>query len=137
MRALTFTQKIAGKRNVSPILSSLPPTMAAFRPHCIRAYFQTAIWKAAGEPAPPNLNPLHYGWQKCGQYLRPTHTEPEQPAGPEEVLILVKCGCNMDCRTRLCTCAKNSVPCTLFCKCQGQCQNPMRTFESNDFAQYE
>ena len=54
MRALTFTQKKAGKRNVPPILSSLPPTMAVFRPHCMRAHFQTAIWKAAGESVSPN-----------------------------------------------------------------------------------
>jgi hypothetical protein len=32
MRAVIFTQKIAGKRNVPPILSSLSPTMAAFKP---------------------------------------------------------------------------------------------------------
>ena len=90
MRTLTFTQKIAGKRSVPPILSSLPPTMAALIPHCMRTDFQTANWKATGEPAPPNLNPSHYGWQKCGQYLRPTYTEQEQPAGPDEVLNLLK-----------------------------------------------
>ena len=75
--------------------------MAAFKPHCIRAPFQTAVWKAVGKPAPPDSNPLHYGWQKSGQYLRPVYTEPEQPAAPDEVLNLVKPGCNTDCSTRL------------------------------------
>ena len=34
MRASIFTPKISGKRHVSPKLSTLPPTMAAFIPHC-------------------------------------------------------------------------------------------------------
>ena len=136
MHAAIFTRKLAGKRNVPPLLSSLPPTLAAFRPHCMRAHLQTAIWKAADKPAPPDLNPLHHGWQKCGYYLQPTYTEPEQPAGPDEVLNLVRCGCNTGCSTRFCTCAKNSIPCTLFCKCKSQCQNPTRATESDDEDQF-
>ena len=40
MRAEIFTRKITGKRHVAPKLKSLPPTMAAFRPHCARANYQ-------------------------------------------------------------------------------------------------
>jgi hypothetical protein len=43
MRADIFTRKIGGKRHVPPKLSSLPPTMAAFRPHCERAHYQTTL----------------------------------------------------------------------------------------------
>ena len=56
MRATIFRRKIGGKRHVPPKLSSLPPTMAAFRPHCQRAHYQTALWKAADKPSPPNKN---------------------------------------------------------------------------------
>lgn len=62
MHADIFERKIAGKRHVPPKLSSQPPTnMAAFRLHCQRAHFQTALWKAAGIPSPPDLDPLQYG----------------------------------------------------------------------------
>ena len=62
MRAEIFKRTIAGKRHVPPKLSSLPPTMAAFRLHCQHAHFQTALWKAAGMPSPPDLGPLQCGW---------------------------------------------------------------------------
>ena len=66
MRADIFKRKIAGKRHVPPKLSSLPPTMAAFRLHCQRAHFQIALWKAAGMSSPPDLDPLQYGWEMNG-----------------------------------------------------------------------
>ena len=42
MRANIFKKKIAGQHLIPPKLSSLPPTMAAFKLHCQRAHFQTA-----------------------------------------------------------------------------------------------
>jgi len=63
MRANIFKKKIAGQRHIPPKLSSLPPTTAAFKLHCQRAYFQTALWKAADMSSPPDFSPLQYGWE--------------------------------------------------------------------------
>jgi hypothetical protein len=53
MRTDLFKRKIAGKCHAPPKQKSLPPTMAAFKLHCQRAYFQTALWKAASMSTPP------------------------------------------------------------------------------------
>ena len=92
MRANIFKKKIAGQHLIPPKLSSLPPTMAAFKLHCQRAHFQTALWKAAGMPSPPDLSPSQYGWEVSGLELRPVFNPPGQLAAPDEVLNLVSCG---------------------------------------------
>ena len=66
MRRDIFPRKIGGKCHLPPKLSSLPPTMAAFRPHCECAHYQTTLWMAASMPAPPTLDPLKNGWMKKG-----------------------------------------------------------------------
>ena len=52
MRADIFKRKIAGQHHIPPKLSSLPPTVAAFKLHCQRAHFQTAFWKAVDMSLP-------------------------------------------------------------------------------------
>ena len=128
VRADIFKKKIAGKHHIPPKLSSLPPTMAAFKLNCQCAPFQTALWKAAGMSSPPHLDPLQYGWEMNGSELRPVYTPSGQLAAPDEVLNLVSCGCKTGCRTALCSCVKFTLPCSEFCKCMGQvsCQNPMK-----------
>lgn len=64
MRAAIFTRRISGKRLAPPKLSSLPPTMSAFRPHCARAHYQAILWMSAGMSEPPTLDPLKFGWEK-------------------------------------------------------------------------
>ena len=135
MRADIFKRKIAWKRHVPPKLSSLPPTMAAFRLHCQRAHFQTALWKAAGMPSLPDLDPLQCGWEMNGSKLQPVFSQLGQLAAPDEVLNLVSCGCKTGCKTALCCCTKFNLMCTDFCRCKGEagCQNPMRVaIQDND-----
>jgi len=136
MRANIFKRKIAGQRHIPPKLSSLPPTIAAFKLHCQRAHFQTALWKAAGMSSPPNLDPLQHGWEMNGSELRPVFTPPGQLAAPDEVLNLIRCGCKTGCKTALCSCVKFTLTCSEFCKCMGQatCQNPIKaaTPDSDD-----
>ncbi len=139
MCADIFKKTIAGKCHTPPKLSSLSPTMAAFKLHCQRAHFQTALWKAADMSSPPDLDPLQYGWEMNGPELQPVYTLPGQLAVPDEVLNLVSCGCKNGCKTALCSCVKFTLTCSEFLKCMGQasCQNPMKAvapdfFDSSD-----
>ena len=69
MRENIFQRRLAGKRHITPKLSSLPPTMASFEAHCMRAHFQVALWRAATGPKTPDLSPLACGWAECGPTL--------------------------------------------------------------------
>ena len=127
MRASIFTKRLAGKRHIPPKMFSLPPTRAGFLPHCQRAHYQAAIWKAAGMPSPPpGLNPLDCGWYEQGTILQPVHGLSGELLAPKQVLDLVSCSCKKGCTTHHCTCKKLMLPCTLFCKCKGHasCLNP-------------
>ena len=134
MRSTIFMKKIAGKRHSPPVLSHLPPTMAGFTPHCQRAHYQTILWKSAALPSPPDLNPLHYGWQLKSSVLLPIHILPGQPAAPDEVLHIISCNCKKGCRTTQCSCTKLSLACTEFCHCMGEalCENPMKVVVESD-----
>ena len=96
MHADIFKNIIAGKRHIPPKLNSLPPTMTAFKLHCQRAHFQTALWKATGMSSPPDLDPLHYGWEMNGPELRPVYTQLGQLAAPDDVLNLVVAVAKLD-----------------------------------------
>ena len=93
MRADIFKRKIAGKCHGPPKLSSLPPTMAAFRLHCQRVHFIKALWKATGMPSSPDLDPLQCGWEMNGSELQPVFTPPVTGfGGPSWIfLFLQKC----------------------------------------------
>ena len=127
IRANIFRRKIAGKRHIPPKLSSLPPTMASFQAHVKRAHLQAALWQAAGEPSPPELDPVDYGWELHQSTLRPALGLDDQLPAPNEVLNLVSCSCKTGCSTAQCTCTKLSLTCTAFCTCKGAiaCKNPM------------
>ena len=128
MCANIFNKKIASHHHVPPKPSSLPPTMAAFKLHCQRAHFQTALWKAAGMPSPPNLSPSQYGWEVSGLEHQPVVNPPVRLAAPDEVLNLISCSCKTGCKTALCSCVKFNLTCSEFCKCMGQaiCQNHLK-----------
>ena len=127
IRANCFKKKIAGKRHITPKLSSLPPTMTSFEEHVKRAHFQTALWKAAKEPSQPELDPLDHGWEIHQSSLRPVFGLKDRLPAPDEVLNLVSCNCKTGCSSNNCTCKKSSLTCTSFCKCKGTfaCRNPM------------
>ncbi|KAL8594948.1 hypothetical protein ACOMHN_038745 [Nucella lapillus] len=127
VRANSFKRKILGKRHLAPKLSSLPPTMAPFNAHCQRANYQVALWEAAGEPTPPHLDPLNYGYEVKQCTLCPAFGLENQLPAPPSVLNLVSCSCKTGCSSAQCTCTKMSLTCTVFCKCKGssECLNPV------------
>lgn len=109
MRSRIFNRKIAGKRHTPPCLSSLPPTMAAFKSHCERArraHYQAALWRSAGMPSPPSLDPQKLGWQKKGSALKPVYLSEQRPVAPEQILNIISCGCKTACKSASCTCTK-------------------------------
>jgi len=105
-RAALFARKVVGKRHVPPKLSSLPPTMGAFRLHCARAHYQTVLWKSAGKPSPPTLAPEHFGWEKRANMLQPVYLSDDKAVVPDEVLHLISCGCKSGCKSAMCNCMK-------------------------------
>ena len=52
--------------SILPKLTSLPPTVEAFRYNVKRAHLQAYIWKAALQLDPPELDPLEFGWASEG-----------------------------------------------------------------------
>ncbi|KAL8582263.1 hypothetical protein ACOMHN_037020 [Nucella lapillus] len=127
VRANCFKRNILGKRHLAPKLSSLPPTMAPFHAHCQRANYQVALWEAAGEPTPPHLDPLNYGYEVKQSTLCPAFGLENQLPAPPSVLNLVSCSCKTGCSSAQCTYTKMSLTCTVFYKCKGssECRNPV------------
>ncbi|KAL8571528.1 hypothetical protein ACOMHN_056823 [Nucella lapillus] len=119
VRANCFKRKILGKRHLAPKLSSLPPTMAPFHAHCQRANYQVALWEAAGEPTPPHLDPLNYGYEVKQSTLCPAFGLENQLPAPPSVLNLVSCSCKTGCSSAQCTCTKVSLTCSVL-QVQGQ-----------------
>ena len=61
LRYSVWANKMANhKLSSTPELQALPPTKEVFKEHLYRAQLQTAIWRAALDSNPPNLNPVHY-----------------------------------------------------------------------------
>jgi len=53
-----------GKSGASSVkLCSLPSTSNAFIENVHRGHLQVAVWKAALQDSPPNMDPTNYGWE--------------------------------------------------------------------------
>ena len=72
-------ENTGGRRHLPPKLWSAPPTMAAFRPHCRRASYLTALWMGAGSPNPPN-----FGRTRKSSSLQPIYLHNDHPVTPLE-----------------------------------------------------
>jgi len=109
------------KLTSEPQLNTLPPTTYAFVEHVHRAHFQAAIWRAALQPDPPDLNPIHYGWSldEASQILGAIPLPPDVSPAPLDVLQLIKCGCasGNPCSTVRCGCYAAHLSCSMFCSC--------------------
>ncbi len=121
-RIEAWSRKMAKPRlSKAPELKTLPPTTEAFEQNVLRAHIQTAIWKSANEPDPPQLNPTECGWTRdeATKSLNPVMVPSEVKMAPPEVLELVRCGCSSSnpCSTARCSCSASKLPCTLFCNC--------------------
>ncbi len=113
----------------TPELRSLPPTSEAFGENVKRAHLQTAIWKSALEPDPPNLATTDYGWakDKYSKSLTAVTLPSDASLAPATVMQMIKCGCSSEqpCATARCGCYTAQLACTVFCNCNimGNCHN--------------
>ena len=112
----------AGKKLKSaPSLESLPPTKESFTLNVKRAHFQCAFWLHALCSDPPLLDPVEYGWSKddVNKSLVPVMLPGDVELFPPEVLKMIACSCLAELPRGHgnCTCLKNEIGCSIFCKC--------------------
>ena len=62
-------------------------------------------------------DPLEFGWPEVDGYI-----VPDKQLLPLPNFYLVRCGCTKKC-TGHCSCARQDVACTQFCKCKRKCSN--------------
>ncbi len=96
----------------------MPPTSNACYYHLLRVHIQVNTW----EQLKTVLDPREYGFRSDGTSIIPIITDKE-PA-PRELLKDIRCSCRkQDNICRSCSCTKMRIPCSVHCKCQGQCDN--------------
>lgn len=99
----------------------LPPSPAAFLPHCHRSNYLSYMWKSCTAAELKLPSPVDHGWYLEGDSFLPVYSLND--TAPEELLAFVKCGCNKTkCEKSLCSCNRNGLPCTPACTCV-DCQN--------------
>jgi hypothetical protein len=102
---------------------AMPPTKDSLVQHTKRAAYQSFIWKQALEAKPTIPTPDGHGWHTVDGQLAPTLMT--QPAAPNTLLELIRCGCSKGC-IKNCKCKNHHLACTQACKCTGDesCNNP-------------
>ncbi len=123
MRYHVFT-----KQKKKPKLINLPPTSANLHHHILRSHLQVMLWKAADQKEPHNeANDItKFGWEVKDGMPMPQIAQ-GNPA-PPKLIDVVQCSCQAvgkACSNNTCSCKKNRLSCTLYCKCTNlQCHNP-------------
>ena len=98
-------------------LESLPPSTAAAKFHCYRAYHTVQLWLGN------ELDPTEWGWRvSLTGILIPLETD--KPVVPDNVLRMISCGCKSGCG-RSCGCRRAGLKCSVMCsQCYGfMCSN--------------
>ena len=115
-RYLRF-QEMAAKGVIDP--NKLPPTDEAAYQHCLRAFYQTAVWKSLD---PFCLEAGEWGWSHVDGFYSPVMNSVD--CAPENLLKFVRCKCKAGCSSSLCSCRKHGLSCVPACKnCHGDCEN--------------
>ena len=90
------------KLSKAPELKSLSPTTVELEHNVRKAHIQTAIWKSANEPDPPQLDPTEYGWtHDAPKSLIPIMVSLEVKMAPPEVLIWCGCSSSNPCYSKM------------------------------------
>ena len=101
-------------------IMTLPPTDRNLLEHMKRAHLAMILWKAANKKGPPNVEITKHGWTLKNGIPMPSFAV-DSPA-PPELLNVLSCACKAErkaCSSANCTCRKNQLPCTAYCKCEG------------------
>lgn len=131
LRYARFAEKVCTAKAVVDV-QTLPMTESAAYYHLLRVYLQTQIWLGN-----EHLDPTIYGWKIEGNRLTPKTTD--LSIAPKKLLSSIKCGCKGDCTTKVCTCKKNSMACSVACTvCRGICcLNPSKIMDEEDDEEIE
>ena len=92
---------------------SVPPTRDAFILHCQRANYQALVWQRAHLAVQNLPSPTQYGWEIQNGELIPKLLEQKQNI--DKWTTLVTCNCRGPCTTKICSCRKATLPCTVAC----------------------
>ena len=105
---------VAFKRQAQEIALNLPPTASAFRLHCARAAVQVNVWANCFDQYIESFDLLASGYALVDNQLSIRWSNLESMPHNDS---LVTCGrCKGSCQR--CKCAKNNLPCTVFCQCK-------------------
>jgi hypothetical protein len=117
LRLRLFADKAVNTLNTVQI-HTLPPTSAAAKFHCLRAFLQVQQW--TGDPY---LDPTTWGWKVENKQYVPIRTD--MPPAPAELLAIIRCKCKQNCDSKRCSCRKHGLECSVACKeCKGSsCSN--------------
>ena len=126
LRYRKFTNKVMCSSTCVKV-QSLPPTSAAAKFHCFRAYYQVHEWLDSNA----ELCPLALGWVRVNDRLVPIRTD--LAAAPDDLLKMIRCRCKSSCDTKRCTCRRNGLECSLGCgECRGiTCSNTSNIAEDD------
>ncbi|GFW59651.1 uncharacterized protein TNCV_2756601 [Trichonephila clavipes] len=110
-------------KNISFLLSSLPPTTDASFEHLKRVYLQIQIWLGN------DVDIDNWGWKHFSNMLIPI-TKNQLPA-PDHLLQILFCNCRKGC-VAACGCRKSSLYCSVAClqRSENRCSNTP-TYYSN------
>lgn len=127
LRYARFADKVSTSKSVVDV-QTMPVTESAAYYHLLRVYLQTQIWLGNEQ----HLDPTQYGWKNVNNKLSPKTTD--LAIAPKKLLSSIRCGCKGDCSTKICTCKRNSMPCSVACTvCKGICcLNPSEIIEEEE-----
>ena len=99
----------------------LPPTSFEIRGHCLRAVYNTYMYRYALCGEMPSLDPRDFGYEVDDNLLVPSLYSNVYPTD-----LIQPCNCKA-CATIRCKCRAAGISCCAYCKCSGkgdQCRNP-------------
>lgn len=109
----------------------LPPSMSSMIPHIQRAQYHSIKCNSSTMAHLKELDIVKYGYRLFENRIIPVMSV--NPPAPDVVMNVVRCQCKKGCKTKACTCKKNSASCSEFCGCIAfGCSNSRELIEKPD-----
>lgn len=120
LRYKKYLERISKNTKVVTPVRSLGPTSSAFQYHSERVYLQVQVWLGNNI-----IKPEDWGWKIDNNTMLPITGVENDLICPNDIKILISCGCKLSCNPRYCGCIKNDRKCYEACKnCSGSsCTN--------------
>ena len=99
-------------------VEGLHPTSRALFFHSLRVHLHVNTWKNLETKLPPE----RFGFQMSEGIS--IHVITDLPAAPEDLLKDIRCACKKADQLCInCGCSRHRIPCSIHCKCLGECTN--------------